>query len=210
MANDERKKRPRLSEEELRKRIAALVERRSKLTGEEVELFRDCYPAIFKTHYDTVWKRLGNRGLEPWEAENLLQETYLTSFLRIVEKGFPPNLPASLMLIASRKLMNFKRKRRRSPMSVGLPSSGSEPVKTPPTPERVMDRKELARQLLWSLPEELRDVVRLVMYEGMSGPAAALELGIPEGTVKSRLAKAKPLVLAFAKAFLPPSQREPE
>jgi RNA polymerase sigma-70 factor, ECF subfamily len=47
------------------------------------------------------------------------------------------------------------------------------------------------RRLLDKLPTKLRDVVELVVWSECSMAEAARALGIPEGTVKSRLARAR-------------------
>ncbi|MFN2230413.1 MAG: RNA polymerase sigma factor, partial [Anaerolineae bacterium] len=53
------------------------------------------------------------------------------------------------------------------------------------------ERHERYRRLVDRLPEEKREVLHLVHEVEMSLQDAADELGIPEGTVKSRLYYAK-------------------
>jgi RNA polymerase sigma-70 factor (ECF subfamily) len=53
------------------------------------------------------------------------------------------------------------------------------------------ERRELLRRLIGQLPDDKRDVIRLVHEMELSLRGAADELGIPEGTVKSRLYYAK-------------------
>jgi RNA polymerase sigma-70 factor (ECF subfamily) len=49
------------------------------------------------------------------------------------------------------------------------------------------ERKNLIRSSLEQLPEQLYSVVQLVYYQGMKYREAAEVLGIPVGTVKSRV-----------------------
>ena len=57
-----------------------------------------------------------------------------------------------------------------------------------------IERKETqqeVRNAVMSLPEAHRDVVLCVYFQGMTDPEAAKALGLAEGTVKSRLSRAK-------------------
>ena len=57
-----------------------------------------------------------------------------------------------------------------------------------------IERKETqqeVRNAVMSLPENHRDVVLCVYFQGMTVPEAAKALGLAEGTVKSRLSRAK-------------------
>ena len=57
-----------------------------------------------------------------------------------------------------------------------------------------IERKETqqeVRNAVMSLPETHRDVVLCVYFQGMTVPEAAKALGLAEGTVKSRLSRAK-------------------
>ena len=57
-----------------------------------------------------------------------------------------------------------------------------------------VERKEIqqeVRKAVMSLPESHRDVVLCVYFQDMTVPEAAKALGLAEGTVKSRLSRAK-------------------
>lgn len=59
--------------------------------------------------------------------------------------------------------------------------------------ERTEAREDLAvvRQAVARLPEEQREVLALVVLEGLSYQAVAEAMGVPQGTVMSRLARAR-------------------
>lgn len=188
-------------------KIARLVQRRSKLTEEEVALLHWMFPEILAAHGDTVRGKLRRRGLSDAEAEEIFQEAFLGLFAYIVGQGFPDDVEAWLRSCAWRRFLNVVRDRRRSRESPGLPSSGSEKPPSAPDIDRVLDLHDVAQHLFTLLPPEQYDVIEAVVLSGLTHREAAEVLDVPEGTVKSRLVLAKAALLAHAEPLLPPSQR---
>jgi RNA polymerase sigma-70 factor (ECF subfamily) len=62
-----------------------------------------------------------------------------------------------------------------------------EPVLVEPDPAPAVEDRERTLRAIKSLPEGQREVVFLTFYEGLSYGEIAGILGIPEGTVKSRM-----------------------
>ncbi len=63
-----------------------------------------------------------------------------------------------------------------------------------PTPSSIVARKaeqELLARALQRIPLELQLAIELFYWEELSGPELAVVLGIPEGTVRSRLRRAR-------------------
>jgi DNA-directed RNA polymerase specialized sigma24 family protein len=98
---------------------------------------------------------------------------------------------------------------RRDPVTLGLPSSGSEKPRSAPEAERALDLVTLARRLIHALSQEHRDVVQAIVLRELSHDEAAAELGLSRTTVTSRLMAAQRRLVAMAGLFLPASQREP-
>ena len=118
------------SEAERRERLTRLVLCRSKLSPDEAALLRDVFPKIVAAHYDQVWNLLLRCGLDSHEAEDLLQEVFLALHRYLLEKGFVDNLPGMLHSFTRGQFLNHVRTRRRSPLSIGVPSSRSEKPKS--------------------------------------------------------------------------------
>ena len=97
---------------------------------------------------------------------------------------------------------------KRDPVTLGVPSSGSEKPRSAPEPERALDLVTLARHLLPALSQEHQDVVQAIVLRELSHEAAA-ELGLSRTTVTSRLMAAQRHLAAMAGLFLPASQRGP-
>jgi len=69
-----------------------------------------------------------------------------------------------------------------------------EPVSSKPTPEQAAmaaDSRRLVHQLIDSLPEELRQPLALSTVEELSSVEIAAVMSIPEGTVRTRLMRAR-------------------
>jgi RNA polymerase sigma-70 factor, ECF subfamily len=62
-------------------------------------------------------------------------------------------------------------------------------------PAKIDDQSELLRELVDALPERYRRTLTLYYYEDQSVAEAALMLGVPEGTVKTNLFRARALLL---------------
>jgi RNA polymerase sigma-70 factor (ECF subfamily) len=53
------------------------------------------------------------------------------------------------------------------------------------------DEQEAVRRALYALPDGQRETLELIFYHNLTGPEAAEVLGVAEGTVKSRVFRAK-------------------
>ena len=196
------------SEAERQTKLAQLALRRSRLSTEEAALLRELFPDILAAHYEQVWDYLRRRVPSRDDAEELFQEVFLTLHTFIVEHGFPDTLPGMLNAIAKGKLSNYIQAQNRIAPSVALPSSGSEKPRSALDLDRAIDLREFAQQIFSQLSPEHREVVQVVILNGVSHGEAAEVLGLTEGQLKGRLVAAKRALLALAEPILPLSQRE--
>ena len=79
-----------------------------------------------------------------------------------------------------------------------------EPAAPLGSPELSLDRQRVVRALL-DLEKGQRDVLLLGYFEGLSSSEIATELGLPLGTVKSRVAAA---LRSLRSVLAPPEERE--
>jgi RNA polymerase sigma-70 factor (ECF subfamily) len=107
------------------------------------------------------------------------------------------------------QVLNHVRARRRSPLSIGLPSSRSEQPRSQPDVERALHFQQVAQRIFSQLSPEHQEVIDKVILKGLTLADAAAVLEMPEGTLKSRLMAAKHALLAAAEPLLPASQRGP-
>lgn len=119
----------------------------------------------------------------PDEAQDVMQEAALTMARDIRKLKDPARFSAWACTIVRRRTADHidKAVRRRA-------VEADTPVRdVPPGPEAALSLK----QALAQLPETERLMLKLAYLDGFRGPEIAAALGIPIGTVKSRLFKAR-------------------
>ena len=149
---------------------------------------------------DALYRTALRMTRNPQDAEDLVQETYYRAFRSAHQFQPGTNLRAWLFKILTNSFINQYRKRARNPQSTSLDDvedfylyshlvdSGVQPES--PDPEAaVIDRFAEADviQALERLPLEFRQVVLLADVEGFAYKEIADIVGIPVGTVMSRL-----------------------
>jgi RNA polymerase sigma-70 factor (ECF subfamily) len=137
-----------------------------------VSLIKNVEKRLFKIAYT----------ISPEEAEDILQETYLEAYLGI--KRFKGN--SSFYTWIYRIMMNriYKRNRKKS-FKVKLQKI---------IPQNDEELKEIIRSAIKKLPPKYNEVLTLFYFEEHSTKEISEILNIREGTVKSRLFKAKKIL----------------
>ena len=137
MAEDDDRKHVRLSAAKRREQFARLVLCRTKLSRSEAALLREVFPEILAMYQGNVRRYLQRRGLDEAEAKDAAQDVFLSLHRKIEAEGFPDSIQAKLYSLAEGAFSNRVRGQDRDPVSIGLPSSGSEAPRTPPDLERI-------------------------------------------------------------------------
>ncbi|NLU77214.1 sigma-70 family RNA polymerase sigma factor [Micromonospora sp. HNM0581] len=118
-------------------------------------------------------------------AEDLVQETFLRAWRHAETLAADPSKVAPwLYTVARHVAIDAMRARQARPPEVSLPD-----LNRVPTTDDEMDRVvnvQAVRLALTKLSPEHREVLREMYYRRASVAEAAVRLGIPEGTVKSR------------------------
>ena len=116
------------------------------------------------------------------------------------------NLRAWLFTIMHNQYVNQVRRSVREGGVVSI--SDSEPLVTREAPQgKRLELRDLARALA-QLPDEQRSVILLVGLEGMSYGAVAKVVGIPIGTVRSRLSRGRAVLRQLMGDITPSNQTE--
>jgi RNA polymerase sigma-70 factor (ECF subfamily) len=165
------------------------------------------------THYDAIWRFLRRLGVRPADCEDAAQKVFIVFSERI--GGIEPKSERSFLFASALRVASDARKKKSN--SHEQLAFDEEPIDThDPTPsadEQIDARRKRAwlDEVLDSLSEEHRAVLVLVDIEEQTMADASDTLGIPPGTVASRLRRARELFEAGAqtlKAKLDFSEKE--
>ena len=155
-------------------------------------------------HIDALYRTALRMTRNASDAEDLVQEAYLRAFRSLHQFTEGTNLRAWLFRILTNTYINEYRRRQRRPTSSSLDDIEEfylydhlvqSPVQPPDErPEDVVVERltiDNVIQAIESLPEEFRQVVLLADVEGFAYREIAEIVGIPVGTVMSRLFRAR-------------------
>jgi|DewCreStandDraft_3_1066083.scaffolds.fasta_scaffold04473_3 RNA polymerase sigma-70 factor (ECF subfamily) len=155
-----------------------------------LEGLRACDPAALEALYDRYARQafgLAYRVLgDGAAAEDAVQEAFLALWQQSARlDASRGRLGALLMTIVYRRAIDMVRARRGQ---TTLDESVSPAAMLQDEEAAPFDfDKEMVRRALMSLPEEQRRAIEMCFFEGFTHVEAAARLGIPLGTLKSRL-----------------------
>jgi len=145
---------------------------------------------IVRLNFDAAWQFARRLGVRPNDIEDAVQQVFLIVAERLdaIEPGRERSFVFGITLRVVHKLRYARATR---PLVAGEPLEAVDPS---PTPEELAHRKserERIERILGEMPHKLREVFVLYELERLSVPEVADLLGVPEGTVASRLSRAR-------------------
>ena len=158
-----------------------LVEGLRKDDRETLAAVYDAYGALA---YGLALRILGSQT----EAEDVVQESFLALWRQAERLDAEKGLRSYLLSIVHHRAIDRLRRRTRRPESeldldLPIPSDDEDPADTAVR----NSERETVRAALVALSQDQRRTVEMVYFHGMTMTEAAERLGIPVGTVKSRL-----------------------
>ena len=148
---------------------------------------------MVEDHFDFIWRSIRRLGVPAPDVDDLAQQVFLVAAQRY--GTIPTGRERAFLFGTALRVTGAVRRAFARRREVGVESDEvDEPADPSPSPEDLTDRERaraVADQILEAMPLELRAVLVLYEAEGMSTPAIAEFLGVPVGTVASRLRRAR-------------------
>lgn len=168
------------------------------------------YRELIERYHDDLLRFLTRMMGDHAAAEDIFQDTFLQVHISAASFDSSRRFRPWLFTIAANKARDsLRKKNRRKTVELSAPIKKNESgasfvdlleVDVPP-PDEAMDlaeRDEQVQRALAMLGPALREVLLLAYFQRLSYAQIAADLGIPLGTVKSRMHSA---VAAFARAW---------
>jgi len=164
---------------------------------------------LLRRHVASIRRFFRNKVDTPRDVDELVQETFLQTVR--AKDGFEgrASFRTLLFTVARRQLFRFIEKRHRRPVE-SLASTSIAALST--SPSQVAARAQAQRRVLAALREldvDLQVAIELHYWEELSTAELAAVLGIPQGTVKSRLRRGREALASALATLRPAAQGTP-
>src|SRR5688572_29941615 len=173
--------------------------RRSTPDGPPAPGADDPFTTEALSYVDSLYGTALRLTRRPADAEDLVQDTYLKAFRAAAQFTRGTNLKAWLFTILHNTFRNMRRHDGRNPVDVDSETveQAADVVAQEHTPEQLLTRDTLDVDLqaaLDGLPDAFRQAVWLRDVEEFSYAEIARIVGVPIGTVMSRISRGRRLL----------------
>ncbi|MFB7708608.1 RNA polymerase sigma factor [Streptomyces sp. NPDC056105] len=181
---------------------------RARIRAGDREAFADLYEEYARAIYNHALRLTGDWSL----AEEIMSDTFLTAWATRERLDPDADAPLGPWLygIATNKAHNARRGlRRRLAFLARQPAAPDVDDFAEETAGRIDDARQLARihSSLAELRRPEREVIALCVWAGLDYAQAADALGVPVGTVRSRLSRARAKLQRLSQQEAPEPRR---
>jgi RNA polymerase sigma-70 factor, ECF subfamily len=146
---------------------------------------------LYARHRVPLYRWLKRIVRDETVAEDLLGEVFLDVWRQAGKFEARASVSTWLLAIARHKALSAMRRRVDAALDDEIIAKVADPADDPETALCNKDREELLRRSLARLSLEHGEVIDLVYYHGKSVAEVADIIGIPEGTIKTRMFHAR-------------------
>jgi RNA polymerase sigma-70 factor (ECF subfamily) len=158
---------------------------------------RQAFILLIRQHERLVAHMIGRLIKSEEDREELCQDVFMKVFDRLGEFGFQSKLSTWIATIAYRQGINHLRKQKMMYANIPDEETHSTNFIELSNPETVAEEKDMDRyilKLVEELPPQYKIVLTLYHVDDMSYPEIAAVTGMPDGTVKNYLFRARHLL----------------
>ena len=146
---------------------------------------------LYRRHAPWLAGRLAARTSSRELAEEALQDTFLAAWRGARGYHGSGEVPAWLWGIARRRLASLARRQPKGGLPLDVAGERVDPAAGPEEATLGRDASARIRRAVAHLPDEQRAAITAVVYQGQTITQAALAAKVAEGTIKSRLHRAR-------------------
>jgi RNA polymerase sigma-70 factor, ECF subfamily len=152
---------------------------------------RQALELLYRRHAPWLAGRLAVRTSSRELAEEALQDTFLAAWRGARGYHATGEVPAWLWGIARRRLASLARRQPRGVLPLDIAGERTDSAAGPEEATLGQDTSSRIRQAVGHLPADQRAAITAVVYQGQTITQAALAAKVAEGTIKSRLHRAR-------------------
>ena len=154
---------------------------------------RQRFETLALPHMDAAYNLARWLTRSDHDAEDVAQEAYMRAF-RFFDSFRGGDSRSWLLTIVRNTSMTWLKKNRNARTTIAFEEALEDPIERSPDPEEgllISSDRQQVRQALEQLPLDFREAVILREMEGLSYKEISATVGVPIGTVMSRLSRGR-------------------
>lgn len=163
------------------------------------------YRSLIRQNERLVAHMVGRLVKHNEDREEICQDVFLRVYEKINEFNFRSKLSTWIATIAFRQAMNFIKKKNIQFIELTEENDLLTAFSDPVNPESVMEEKDMHQMIIYMtdrLPPHYKTALMLFHVDGMSYAEISRITGMPEGTVKSYIFRARNLLKQIVMKYL--------
>lgn len=158
---------------------------------------KTAFSQLIKRYEKMVAYMVSRIVLDDDDVKDICQEVFIKVYLKLDKFNFESKLSTWIATIAYRYSLNYLKKKKRvsfSDISDEVIMDQLEPVETPHQQLQKNEKRDYVQNMVNDLPVQYRTVVTLYHLNDFSYQEIAEITGMPDGTVKSYLFRARKIL----------------